>query len=183
MAKKNKENIQYWLDSGIDIQNRQIMLDTDIESETIGKIIRSIYSMMILDKNLPIDIIINSYGGDIYSSLAVYDILRMASNNGIKIRTTAFTAMSGGLIIYLAGDERNCLVNSTLMAHSVSAGVEGKIEDMVTDLKETKRLQEIMVSILASRTKKSKRFWKKEIKHKDRFYDIKMAKKLGIING
>jgi len=90
--------------------------------------------------------------------------------------------MSMGLILYLAGDERHSLPNTTFMAHSVAVdSVGGKNFEIKTESQEMDRLNSLLIDILESTTVKGKRWWKKEIEHKDKYYDVKNARKLGII--
>lgn len=180
----NKETLQYtkqnnFIESGIDIENRIVFLDAEVDALTTSYIIRSVMLMDRLDPNTPIDFYINSFGGDVYSGLGVYDTLR---NLNCTVRTTCTgAAMSMGLMLFLAGDERYCYENSTFMAHSVSSGSFGKVNDMEIDLAETKRLNELLIGILAERTKKNKKYWMDQTKHEDKYYNKKEAKKLGII--
>jgi ATP-dependent protease ClpP protease subunit len=67
------------------------------------------------------------------------------------------------------------------MAHSVSSGTWGKVSEMENNVKETKRLNSLLIDILADRTKMSKEFWEKEIKHEDKFYNKATCKKMGIL--
>ncbi|HLD91074.1 MAG TPA: ATP-dependent Clp protease proteolytic subunit [Patescibacteria group bacterium] len=182
MAKKDKESTQYWIEKGIDVENRILDIDDYIDSETVSPKIRALRCMQ-RKSNDPITINVNSMGGCVYNSFALYDTIRDISNSGILIRTMAYgSIMSGGSIIFLAGDERSMLINTTTMIHTINFGVEGKVKEVEIEMKESKRLEEKMIEIYASRTKKSKRFWKKQIKYIDNYYDYKTSKKLGIIN-
>ena len=120
------DNTKYWIEYGIDIQNRRIMLDETVDEYSIGWIIRALRRMIDANKTEPIDIYVNSYGGYCYDGLALYDFLRACSYTTIKTHATG-KIMSMGLVIYLAGDERYASPRASFMAHSVSGGTWGKL--------------------------------------------------------
>ena len=127
----------------------------------------------------PITVNITSGGGSCYAGLGFYGLLR---NCKAPIHTFCEGyAMSMGLIIFLAGDKRDCFKESTFMMHEISGGSDGKNYEVQQDAREMNRLNDMLTKILAERTKKPVTFWKKECTYLDKFYDKKAAKKLGIL--
>lgn len=181
MAKKiNTEDQRFFIQYGINIKKRRIFLDEEVDEASMGWLIRSIMEMVDEDPEKPIDLYVNSFGGSVYDGLALYDILE-----GLECQVNTHclgSAMSMGLILFLAGDSRYGFPRATFMAHSLSAGVWGKVEEMAIDLKESKRLNDILLGILAAKTKKTKKWWSDKIKHDDFYIDPKLSAKLGITN-
>ena len=181
VAKSEKfDNTKYWIEYGIDIEQRRIMLDETVDEYSVGWIIRALRRMIDANKTEPIDIYVNSYGGYCYDGLALYDFLRACSYTTIRTHATG-KIMSMGLVIYLAGDERYSSPRASFMAHSVSGGAWGKVHELKTDVKETERLHKVNLEIMKDRTKKTKEWWTKEIQYEDRYYDKKKAFALGIV--
>lgn len=174
------DNTKYWIEYGIDIQNRRIMLDETVDETSVGWIIRALRRMIDADKTKPIDIYVNSYGGYCYDGLALYDFLRACSYTNIRTHATG-KIMSMGLVIYLAGDERYASPRASFMAHSVSGGAWGKLYELKVDIDETERLNEVNLDIMKDRTNKTKAWWKKEIQYEDKYYNKDKALKLGIV--
>lgn len=176
------ENQKFWIENGIDLENRRIDLDEDIDYSSVGYVIRGIRSMIKADIGEPIDIYINSFGGSVYDGLRLYDVVKGATHTPIRVHAEG-KIMSMGLIIYLAGDpeDRYASPNATFMAHSLSSGVWGKMYEMDIDVKECKRLNERLIAILVENTNKSSRWWKAQIRYEDRYYDKEKAIKLGIV--
>lgn len=173
------DSSKYWIEYGIDLEKRRIMLDEEVDEFSMGWIIRAVYKMIDMSPEAPIDFIVNSYGGSVYDCLALYDLLR--SLDYLTVRTYATgKVMSAGLILYLAGDERYASERATFMAHSIASGAWGKLFEMETETKECKRLQQVLLQILADRTDKSKAWWARHIRHEDRFYDRETAIEMGI---
>lgn len=167
-----------------DSLNRTITLG-DIETETINEIIYSIYEINKEDNKKtnvePIKLIINSFGGDIYSGLALIDII---DNSLTPIHTICHgSAMSMGLVIYTAGHYRTASKYSTFMYHEASYPVEGKVIHHKQELAETERIDNICDDYLISKTKLTKKELD-NIKNKqtDWYFDVKTALEYGIVN-
>jgi len=174
------DNTKFFIEQGIDIDRRRIMIDEEIDEYSVGWAIRGVFKMIDADHEKPIDIYISSYGGSVYEAFGLYDTLRSLKN--VIVRTHAIgKVMSAGFILFLAGDERYCSSRTTLMMHSISSGMQGKLHELRVDMKETERLQGMMLDILAERTKKDRHHWKKEIESKDNYYNKEQAKLLGVV--
>jgi len=166
--------------SGIDVKNRVINLFDDIDSDTVGVVIKGL-QLMILSNKKPITININSFGGGTYDAFGLYDYMRSLP---CLIKTVNMGAcMSAGLIIFLGGDERAMYENTVFMAHSVSSFAEGKINlDLKSEKEECDRLHEQMCKILASNTTKTKKWWAKTIEFQDIYYRKKEALEMGFVH-
>lgn len=176
------ENDWAYIQNGIDLLNRRITLDDNVEAGAIGWICRAIEVMAEESTEKPIDIVVNCFGGEVYSGLALYDTIE-AYKSVVPIRTIAKGAiMSMGVIIYLAADERTASPRASFMVHSVSGGAIGKTYEVEVDTKEIKRLNSMLCDILTDRTKRTRKYWEKEMKYEDKYYDVEKAVKLGIVN-
>lgn len=175
------DSAQYFMEHGIDLEKRRIMIDRDINAESVGWVIRGIYKMADVSAELPLDLYINSNGGEIYDGLALYDVLRSLS--GITVRTHALgKIMSMAFIIYLAGDQRYSYPNATFMNHSSADSLDGKLHHLKTSLKEVQRQEDICLDILMERTsKKDRSFWRKSVEYKDQYYNVEQMKELGVV--
>lgn len=174
------DSTKFWIENGIDLDRRRIMIDEDIDEFSIGWAMRGLRRMVDEDKTKPIDIYINSYGGSCYDGLGLYDFILACSFTTVRTHAIG-KVMSMGLILFLAGDERYSSPNSTFMAHSVASGVSGKIYEMKIDTQETDRINKCLLTILENRTDKTYKWWEKQIKHEDKYYDKEQAINLGIV--
>lgn len=113
-----------------------------------------------------IPIVIDSYGGSVYSLLSMIDVIKSSKK---KIATICLSkAMSCGVILLSCGDQglRFISPNSTTMIHSVSSMTWGKLEDMKVDVSEADRLNNIIFSILDKNCQKNDGYFKQIIKDK-----------------
>jgi ATP-dependent Clp protease, protease subunit len=167
-----------WLEHGIDFEKRRIMIDAEIDEGSVGWAVRGLMKMVDFDAESGIDIFVNSFGGSVYDGLAFYDIIKSCP---APITTYSLgKVMSMATIIFLAGDERITHCSSTFMLHAVSSMVDGKLFEMELDVKETKRLNEILLQIIVDSTKHNASWWTKQLKYEDKYFDAEAAVEAGI---
>lgn len=96
-----------------------------------------------------IPVVIDSYGGQVYSLLTMVDAIR-----GAKVPVATIVegkAMSCGALLFSFGTDgyRFMGPTSTLMIHDVSSMAWGKVEDLKADTKEADRLNQMVYKMMA----------------------------------
>jgi len=119
------------------------------------------------NSNLPmIPIIIDSFGGEIYSLLAMLDIIVSADR---PIATIGLgKAMSCGSILLACGSPGFRFIgpHSTVMIHDAGSVSFGKIEDLKADVGEADRLNTKIFGILNERCGKKQGYFQAIVAHK-----------------
>ena len=175
------------IDNVLEKDTRNIYLTDDISQDTVDTAIQNIIEFNQDDdkddaekknfKRKPIHVFISSYGGDVYAALGLGDIIRTS-------QTPVYTycmgkAMSAGLLIYCTGHKRFLYKYSTLMFHSIATFSQGKLQTIIEDVEECKRLQKIYNDIVCSRSKLTHKVLNKVVKDKkDWFIGTEEAVKL-----
>ena len=132
-----------------------------------------------------IPIIIDSYGGQVYSLMSMISAIKSSE---VPVATIVEgKAMSCGAVLLSFGEEglRFADPDATVMIHDVSSGGHGKIEEMKADVKEAERLDEKIFTMMARNCGKKDDYFKKKVfnkKHADWFMDAQEAKKHGLVN-
>lgn len=110
-----------------------------------------------------IPIIIDSYGGEVYSLLSMVDAIHSVNNKPVATIITG-KSMSCGAVLFSQGSEgyRYMAPNATLMIHDVSSGNIGKVEEINANAKEVTRLNDLIYELMAKGAGKKdpKYFWK-----------------------
>ncbi|MFH1760551.1 MAG: ATP-dependent Clp protease proteolytic subunit [bacterium] len=132
---------------------RTVILSGEIDEITVKDITEKLLLLNYLDTENGITLIIDSYGGDVYSSLFMFDFV-----NSLKCNVSTIVigkAMSAAFFIAIAGTKgkRYITKNATMMNHQISAESIGKLSDMVGEINECKRLEKVMNRIIKSHTK------------------------------
>lgn len=106
-------------------------------------------------------VVIDSYGGQVYSLLSMVASLRTSKIPVATIVTGK--AMSCGAILFSCGAEgmRFMDPDATVMIHDVSSGMYGKVEELEADVEEAKRLNKKIYKILARNCGKKDSYFQK----------------------
>lgn len=132
-----------------------------------------------------IPILIDSYGGEVYSLLAMVDVIR---NCKVPVATVVEgKAMSCGAVLATCGAEgmRFMGSNATLMIHDVSSMEFGKNEEIKAGSKECDRLNNLIYKIMTTNTGKEEKYLWNLVQEKGRadwFISPEEAKEHNLIN-
>ncbi len=129
------------------ISKSQEIWVTKFDEESAQKFRQAVMDQAKSDPNKPIVIYIDSYGGYVDALAKMIETLDEVPN---PIVTACMgKAMSCGAMLLSHGDVRFLGRHSRIMVHEVSAGTFGNVQDMKDDVKETIRLNEYFMGLLA----------------------------------
>ena len=132
-----------------------------------------------------IPVIIDSYGGQVYSLMTMISAIK---NSELPVATIVEgKAMSCGAILFSFGAEGHRYMDpyATVMIHDVSAGAIGKIEELKANSEEANRLNEQVFKMMAQNIGKSDKYFLKRIHekgHADWYLDPEECKKINLAN-
>ena len=156
---------------------RILFMEGEFDEENTSDFRKNLMFMLDKSKTKPITIYIDSYGGDVYSFMSLFSLLRYRKFHLTTIVTGK--AMSAGAYLHLLGDERIAYHGSILMLHQMSLwDEEGKLHEMNNHLEICNKEQETMNKFVEEVTGMTNA---KEWLEKDRYLQPKEAKKLNII--
>lgn len=138
-------------------RRRCLFLTEEVDAESANRLLKQLLLLETENPGEDITLYINSPGGDVYSGLAVYDML---TNMPCRVRTVCIgTAASMGAILFLAGEERVMLPHSQVMIHDPAYGggdLGGRkpleLREKLDSLMQTR---ELLCGIIAERTGRS----------------------------
>jgi ATP-dependent Clp protease protease subunit len=186
MAKTELEN---YLTYGVDEQARRIFfgasLSASADEEGVGAVtqcsieyaIRAIYRLAASNPKTPIEIHMNSYGGDPYAMLALYDTIQSVT---CQIKFYGKGAIMSAATWIMAGcDERYLYPNATVMVHEGWEENFGTLTGLKIDAEESQRLQSKLEEIYAENSRMPKNFWT-EVCKRDLYLTAEEAVYLGL---
>jgi ATP-dependent Clp protease protease subunit len=134
------------------LRNRLIFLGTPITDQVANLIVAQLLFLNQEDREAPINMYINSPGGQVYAGLAIYDAMQMISNpvSTVAVGVTA----SFGTVLLAAGakGQRYALPHATIHLHQPLGGAQGQVTDIEIQAKEFLRLRTSLNDILAVHT-------------------------------
>lgn len=173
---------------GVDIKNRRIYFGVNLDQSdeatfsdfTPGSVevaVRAMHRMAIEGPGKPIEIHMNSYGGDPYAMLRLHDEI-LASPCQIKFFGGG-AIMSAATWILAVCDERYLHPNATVMVHDGWGGTDGKHTDTLIWAKEETRLQDLLYDIYTANSHMPKEFWA-DVCQRDLYLTASEAVSLGL---
>jgi ATP-dependent Clp protease protease subunit len=133
------------------------------------------------NKNQEIHMYINSPGGSVTATLALYDTMQFLE---CPISTYCMgIAASGAAILLVAGTKgrRYALPNSKVMIHQPYGGIGGQVSDIEIQAREIERNRITLNEILSRHTGQPISVIEKET-DRDRYYDAREAKEFGLVD-
>ena len=172
-----------------EINLRTIGLFSDILEEPVAELVHALMYMNETNKDKeeedkePIEFYLSTYGGSADDMFALYDIMKNIQKT-TEIHTVGVgKVMSAGVPLLACGTKgkRRIAKNCRIMIHSVSAGNQGNLHDLMNELGAVEELQKMYINCLVEETKMTKSQLKKMLKRKVNVYlSAEQAIKLGI---
>lgn len=134
------------------LQYRELQCVGDIDTELTNSLISQIRYLYRQDPEAEITIFINSNGGEVFSGLALYDVMCAVR---CPIRTVCMrTAASMAAVLFSTGDKREMLPHARVMIHDplIPSGVGGSALHIRSISDSLLRTRETIAEILAKNT-------------------------------
>ncbi len=135
------------------------------------------------DKKVPISIILDSPGGDVFAGFAIHNMIRAAVVGGTEVNIIGKGLMASmATVILQAGSRRLALPHTQFLVHEVSQSIfeiTEKVSETEERVEESKRLNRIVMGIIAQRVGMNVDELIKLSKKKDCWFDGNGALKLG----
>lgn len=165
------------------LKDRIVFLNGEINDESSNLIVAQLLHLDAQEKEKKKDIrlYINSPGGTVTGTLAIYDTIQHIDS---KISTICVgMAASGAAIILSAGEpgKRFSLPHSKIMVHQPIGGAEGQATDIEINAREILKTKKTLNEILAKHTRQPFRKVEKDT-DRDFYMDAKEAKSYGIVD-
>lgn len=163
------------------LKNRIVFLGTPISDQVANVIVAQLLYLSSEDPEAPIQMYINSPGGQVYAGLAIYDTMQMIPNP-ISTLAVGMTA-SFGTVLLTAGSkgERYALPNATIHLHQPLGGAQGQASDIEIQAREILRLKEHLANILSYHTGQSLETIEKDT-NRDFYLDAAGAVDYGLVD-
>lgn len=161
------------------LENRVVFLVGEINHVSASRCIMQMLYLQSVKRDQDINLYINSPGGVVDDTLAIYDIMRFLT---CDIATYCIgRAESGGAVVFMAGKKgkRFILPNAKVMIHQPFGGVYGQTADIEIQAEEILKTKDTLLKVMAKCT--GQPFERiREDSERDRFFDAKQAVAYGI---
>lgn len=163
------------------LKDRIIFLNDEINDHTANLVIAQLLFLANEDPKKDIHLYINSPGGSVTATLAIYDTMQFIKPDVSTI--CVGLAASGGAALLLAGQKgkRYTLPNSRIMIHQPLGGAQGQVSDIEIVAREYSKTKRNLNEIIARHTGQKLEKVEKDT-DRDYYMDAKEAKAYGIVD-
>ena len=137
------------------LNDRIIILSEEVNSTTASLIVAQMLYLEAQDPDKDIQFYINSPGGSVTDGMAIYDTMQFIKCDVSTICVGLAASMGAFLLSSGAKGKRIALPNAEIMIHQPSAGTQGKVTDMESDVEHFLRIKQRLNKILAENTGKT----------------------------
>ncbi|QDU91269.1 ATP-dependent Clp protease proteolytic subunit [Pirellulimonas nuda] len=137
------------------LENRVIFLQGEIYDGNANELVMKLLYLQSENRRKDVHFYINSPGGSVTSTLAIYDTMQMVT---CPVATYCVGLAASGGAVLLAGGEKGkrfALPHSKVMIHQPHGGVGGQISDIEIQANEIIKTRETLNQILAGHTGKT----------------------------
>lgn len=163
------------------LENRIVFLQGDIHTGNANEVVMKLLYLQSENRRKDIHFYINSPGGEVIATLAIYDTMQILS---CPIATYCVGQAASGAAVLLAGGtkgKRYCLANSRVMVHQPAGGVSGQVSDIEIQAGEILRYRSLLNGILAEHCGKTADDIAKD-SDRDFFLTAQAAKDYGLVD-
>jgi len=166
----------------LDYEDSVIFINDEINDTTLTDFIIRMRSLLQhrKDKSSPVNLMINSPGGDVYEMFGIIDYIESLD---VKVNTICRgRAMSAAAVILACGTgNRMMSKRSTVMFHQSSSFMGGKMSDIIAYLDNVKNLETLIYGMLAEKTNKEADWWRERMRN-DMFLTAEELLEIGVID-
>jgi ATP-dependent Clp protease, protease subunit len=163
------------------LENRIILIQGEIHDGNANELVMKLLYLQSENRRKDIHFYINSPGGSVSATLAIYDTMQILS---CPVATYCVgLAASGGAILLAGGTKgkRFALPHAKIMIHQPYGSVGGQVSDIEIQAKEILKTREVLNNILAQHTGQPIERIAKDT-DRDFYMDPQQAKEYGLVD-
>jgi ATP-dependent Clp protease protease subunit len=163
------------------LENRIVFLQGEIYTANANEVVMKLLYLQSENRRKDIHFYLNSPGGDVAATLAIYDTMQILS---CPVATYCVGQAASGAAVLLAGGtkgKRFALPSARVMLHQPYGGVQGQVSDIEIQANEILRYREVLNNILAKHTGQPLERIAKDT-DRDFFLGAEESKKYGLVD-
>ncbi|EAQ82551.1 ATP-dependent clp protease proteolytic subunit [Blastopirellula marina DSM 3645] len=163
------------------LENRIVFLQGEIYDGNANELVMKLLYLQSENRRKPINFYINSPGGSVTATMAIYDTMKVIS---CPVSTYCVGLAASGGAVLLAGGEagkRFILPHAKVMIHQPHGGVGGQVSDIEIQADEILKTRDVLNQVLADHCNQPVEKIAKDT-DRDFYLDANAAKAYGIVD-
>jgi len=164
------------------LKSRTVVISHQVDSKLSAKVLSQLILLEQEGPELPVNVFINSPGGDIFSGFAIFDMLKFISCPVTTI-VTGFAASMGSILSLAANKGRRfAMPQSKIMIHQpLLMGYQGRASECEIQAREILKTRDHLVKLYSEQTGKNREEIKKAL-DRDNWFTAEEALKYGLLD-
>jgi len=163
------------------LYQRIIVLGTDVDDRVANRLCAQLLLLSAEDPQSDISLYINSPGGSVTAGLAIYDTMRLITNDVSTLAMGLVASMGQFLLSAGTPGKRYCLQHAQILMHQGSAGFGGTAADVEIYAEQLERVGNTMLRLISEHTGQPIETVERDSR-RDRWFNADEAKQYGLID-
>ncbi len=134
------------------LEDRIIFVGEPVQAGMVNSIVAQLLFLEKKDPDKDIIMYINTPGGDVYSWMAIYDVMQYVKCDVSTVCVGLAASMGSVILAGGAKGKRYSLPHSKIMIHQPLGGAEGQASDIVIQAEEILKVKNMFIELMAKHT-------------------------------
>ena len=134
------------------LEDRIIFVGEPVQAGMVNSIIAQLLFLEKKDPDKDIIMYINTPGGEVYSGMAIYDVMQYVKCDVSTVCVGLAASMGSILLAWGTKGKRYSLPHSKIMIHQPLGGAEGQASDIVIQAEEILKVKNMFIELMAKHT-------------------------------
>lgn len=163
------------------LEQRKLFLGREVDPRLANRLMAQLLFLEAENPTAPIDLYINSPGGEVSSGLAIYDMIRLIRSPVSTISAGLTASIATVIMVGGVKGKRLSFPNSRVLIHQPAGGVKGQATDVEIHAREILKIKDRINQILAEQTGQPVKKIEKDT-NRDYWMTAEEAREYGIID-
>jgi len=179
------EKVKWW-ERAYDIysrllEDRIIFVGEPVQAGMVNSIVAQLLFLEKKDPDKDIIMFINTPGGEVYSGMAIYDVMQYVKCDVSTICVGLAASMGSVILAWGTKGKRFSLPHSKIMIHQPLGGAEGQASDIVIQAEEILKVKNMFIDIMAKHSGQKRETVANDME-RNKWMNAEEALKYGIID-
>ncbi|MCX6824145.1 MAG: ATP-dependent Clp protease proteolytic subunit [candidate division SR1 bacterium] len=134
------------------LEDRIIFVGEPVQAGMVNSIVAQLLFLEKKDPDKDIIMFVNTPGGEVYSGMAIYDVMQYVKCDVSTICVGLAASMGSVILAGGTKGKRYALPHSKIMIHQPLGGAEGQATDIVIQAEEIMKIKNMFIDLMAGHT-------------------------------
>ena len=163
------------------LEDRIIFVGEPVQAGMVNSIVAQLLFLEKKDPDKDIIMFVNTPGGEVYSWMAIYDVMQYVKCDVSTICVGLAASMGSVILAGWAKGKRFALPHSKIMIHQPLGGAEGQATDIVIQAEEILKIKNMFIDLMTKHTGQKRETVANDME-RNKWMNAEEAMKYGIID-